>query len=52
MKLTVLSPQEIVPLRIRKMGPVGNYAYSIEFSDGHDTGIFTLDYLHELGKPV
>lgn len=52
LKLSVLTPQEIEPLRIRKMGPVGNYAYNIEFSDGHDTGIFTLDYLHELGRPI
>lgn len=29
--------------------PVGNYAARIVFSDGHDTGIFTWRYLHELG---
>jgi len=34
------------------MKPVGNYAYSISFSDGHDTGIFTLEFLRELGKEV
>lgn len=32
-------------LGIRKMHPVGTYAYNIEFSDGHDTGIFTFEYL-------
>ncbi len=32
------------------MKPVGNYAYSIEFSDGHDTGIYTFEYLRELGR--
>jgi DUF971 family protein len=31
---------------------VGNYAYSIAFSDGHDTGIFTLEFLRELGTVV
>ena len=31
------------------MRPVGNYAYSIAFSDGHDTGIYTLDFLAEIG---
>jgi DUF971 family protein len=36
---------------IRAMAPVGNYAYKILFSDGHDTGIYTLDWLRELGKP-
>ncbi len=32
------------------MSPVGHYAYRIRFSDGHDTGLFTLDYLRLLGK--
>jgi DUF971 family protein len=29
--------------------PVGNYAVKPSFSDGHDTGIFSWDYLHFLG---
>jgi DUF971 family protein len=29
--------------------PVGHYAVQPRFSDGHDTGIFTWDYLYELG---
>jgi DUF971 family protein len=37
-------------VRIAQMDPVGNYAYRIRFSDGHDTGIFTLEYLRELGR--
>jgi DUF971 family protein len=32
------------------MKPIGNYAYGIEFSDGHDTGIYTFEYLRELGE--
>jgi DUF971 family protein len=28
---------------------VGNYAVLIRFDDGHDTGIFSWRYLHELG---
>ena len=32
----------------REITPVGNYAYQISFSDGHNTGIYTLDYLHRL----
>jgi DUF971 family protein len=36
-------------LTIRHMDPVGNYAYRILFSDGHETGIFTLELLRELG---
>ena len=43
---------EAQPLRIAAMKPVGNYAYSIDFSDGHDTGIYTLDALRELGQEV
>jgi DUF971 family protein len=48
----ILKPEEARPLAIREMTPVGNYAYSIGFSDGHDTGIFTLEFLRELGQEV
>jgi len=34
------------------MVPAGNYAYKIAFSDGHDTGIYTLELLRRLGEPV
>lgn len=47
--LPVLSAAETQPLRIQTMNPIGNYAYSIQFSDGHDTGIYTLEFLRELG---
>lgn len=30
--------------------PVGNYAVQPGFSDGHDTGIFSWDYLYFLGS--
>lgn len=30
--------------------PVGSYAMKIEFDDGHDSGLFTWEYLYELGK--
>lgn len=29
--------------------PIGHYAIQIVFDDGHDTGLFSWDYLHELG---
>jgi DUF971 family protein len=29
---------------------VGSYAYSIAFSDGHDTGIYPFELLRELGR--
>jgi DUF971 family protein len=50
--LPILSAAEIAPLRIIGMTPVGNYAYSIEFSDGHDTGIYTLENLREMGTEI
>ncbi len=30
--------------------PVGNYAVRLHFDDGHDTGIYSWDYLHHLGR--
>ena len=48
-QLPVLSAAEAAPLKISGMRPVGNYAYSIEFSDGHNTGLYTLEHLRELG---
>ena len=50
--LPVLSLQEARPTVIEHMRPVGNYAYNIGFSDGHDSGIFTFDYLIELGESI
>lgn len=50
LSLTVLAPAEARPLGLTEMKPVGNYAYSIGFSDGHDTGIYTFDFLRELGR--
>jgi DUF971 family protein len=50
--LPVLTAAEIRPLTIGGMQPVGNYAYSIAFSDGHDTGIYTLTHLRQLGREV
>ncbi|MEO8271398.1 MAG: DUF971 domain-containing protein [Aureliella sp.] len=48
--LPVLSMAEAQPLSIEGMRPVGNYAYNIAFSDGHDSGIFTFEFLRELGE--
>jgi DUF971 family protein len=31
------------------LAPIGNYAVQPTFSDGHDTGIFSWDYLYFLG---
>jgi DUF971 family protein len=50
--LPVLRPEEARPLRIVSMRPVGNYAYSIAFNDGHNTGIYTFELLRTLGREV
>ena len=36
-------------VEIEKLNPMGNYAISIHFSDGHTTGIYSWSYLHHLG---
>jgi DUF971 family protein len=35
---------------IVQLEPVGNYGVKPTFSDGHDSGIFTWDYLYFLGR--
>jgi DUF971 family protein len=30
--------------------PIGGYAIQFDFSDGHNTGIYSYDYLHRLGE--
>jgi DUF971 family protein len=52
LQLPIISAAEAQPLRITAMKPVGNYAYSIDFSDGHNTGIYTLESLRELGQEL
>ena len=36
-------------VQITEIQPVGHYAVQPRFSDGHESGIFTWGYLHELG---
>ena len=47
--------QEVLQTGKREVGvaalePVGNYAVQPRFTDGHDTGIFSWDYLYFLGS--
>ena len=35
---------------IQNIVPVGNYAIQIVYDDGHDTGIYSWEYLYELGS--
>ena len=36
-------------VQIDAIEPVGHYALRIRFDDGHNTGLYTWKYLHELG---
>ena len=47
--------QEVLQTGKREVGleglePVGNYAVKPTFSDGHDSGLFTWEYLYFLGS--
>ena len=37
-------------VELTSLEPVGNYAVQPTFSDGHNTGIFSWDYLYMLGS--
>jgi DUF971 family protein len=47
--------QEVLQVGKKNIGvngvePVGTYALKIKFDDGHDNGLYTWEYLQELGK--
>lgn len=47
--------QEVLQLgkrdvEIERVEPVGNYAIRPVFSDGHDSGLYSWDYLYDLGE--
>jgi DUF971 family protein len=44
---TVAGKQNVAILEVN---PIGNYAVRLVFDDMHSTGIFSLDYLFELGQ--
>jgi DUF971 family protein len=37
-------------VNIEKIEPIGTYAIRLHFDDGHDTGIYSWDWLYYLGK--
>jgi DUF971 family protein len=37
-------------VEITAVEPVGHYAVKLVFSDGHDTGLYSWDYLYSLGE--
>jgi DUF971 family protein len=44
--------EDVVGVKIKKMEQVGNYAFSILFSDGHGTGFFTYEKLRQWGDEI
>ena len=45
---TLVSGKRFVNLT--KIEPVGNYAVKLVFDDGHDSGLYTWEYLFQLGN--
>jgi DUF971 family protein len=37
-------------VKIARLEPVGNYAVRIVFDDGHDSGLYSWDFLAKLGR--
>jgi DUF971 family protein len=37
-------------VNITGIEPIGNYAIKLIFSDGHDTGLYSWDYLYDLAR--
>lgn len=47
--------QEVLQLgkesvEVQRIEPVGAYAVQLHFSDGHNTGIYSWEYLYEIGR--
>jgi DUF971 family protein len=47
--------QEVLQVNKQQVGideveAVGNYAVKLNYDDGHNTGLYTWDYLYELGE--
>jgi len=46
-KITLTGKENVAITAIK---PVGNYAVRIVFDDGHNTGLYSWDYLYELAQ--
>ena len=47
--LPVIKLEDAQPARPKSIDPVGRYAYQIKWADGHDTGIYSFEFLRQLG---
>ena len=43
-------PETIENVNIISIEPIGNYAIKLGFDDGHNTGIYSWEFLYKLGK--
>jgi DUF971 family protein len=39
-----------IAVGVSAVTPVGSYAVQIDFDDGHDTGLYTWEFLYKLGR--
>jgi DUF971 family protein len=46
-RVLVIDKQNV---EVRAVEPIGQYAVKLSFDDGHDTGLYTWKYLHQLGS--
>jgi len=46
--LTILPGNYVEKITVRDASLVGNYAMKLEWSDGHDSGIYSFQYLREI----
>ncbi len=46
------SRTEFPDITVTDWEPVGNYALRFTFSDGHNTGLYSFDYLRRIGKEL
>jgi DUF971 family protein len=39
-------------VNIKRIEPIGSYAVVLVFDDGHDSGIYSFDFLYRLGRDM
>ncbi len=47
-----VEPPNVSGVTLTQIAEVGTYALRFDFSDGHNTGIYTWTYLEEIGQPL
>ena len=48
--MPIIDPAQAQPPRPQSMEPVGRYAYQLVWKDGHSSGIYTFEFLRQLGQ--